>query len=185
MLAIILSLFLSTCLSHQLKAGSWPIPCTTANWAVCTGWDSFDLDNFSHVAANLPTCSGLMSCWSAPYCSLLLTRKWPCYPYHNQLAHLGVNTHSHFHCIGHTLTKQYKIVWIHGKWVKASSKTGEHAFVEGQLAKQMLEVLHTMEIHAMAQWWKYMAKNMIFLIDCDMRGFDENAEVNQWDNHNS
>ena len=48
MLAIILSLFLSTCLTHQLKAGSWSIPCATANSAVCTGWDSFNPDSFSH-----------------------------------------------------------------------------------------------------------------------------------------
>ena len=34
-------------------------------------------------------------------------------------------------------------------------------------------------------WWKYMAKNMIFLIDCDVRGFNKSAEVDQWDNHNS
>ena len=36
MLATNLSLFLSTCLTHQLKACLWSIPCTTANSAVCT-----------------------------------------------------------------------------------------------------------------------------------------------------
>ena len=48
MLAIILSLFLSTCLTHQLKAGAKSISCVTANSAVCTRCDSFNSDNFSH-----------------------------------------------------------------------------------------------------------------------------------------
>ena len=47
-LATILSLFLCTCLTHQLKFGSWSIPCATANSVVCTRWDSFHSDNFSH-----------------------------------------------------------------------------------------------------------------------------------------
>ena len=47
MLATILSLFLSMCLSHQWKAGSWSISCAMANLAVCNGWDSFESDNFS------------------------------------------------------------------------------------------------------------------------------------------
>ena len=45
-LAIILSIFLSMCLTNQLKTVSWSIPCTIANSAVYTGWDSFNLDSF-------------------------------------------------------------------------------------------------------------------------------------------
>ena len=46
MLANFLYLSLRTCLTHQLKTGLWLIPCTTANSTVCTGWDTFNLDNF-------------------------------------------------------------------------------------------------------------------------------------------
>ena len=48
LLAIVLSLYLSACLTHQLTAGSWSITCATANTTVCTGWYSFHSDNSSH-----------------------------------------------------------------------------------------------------------------------------------------
>ena len=48
MLVIIVSLFFSTYLTQQLKAGSSSIPYTAANSAVCTGWNSVNSDNFSH-----------------------------------------------------------------------------------------------------------------------------------------
>ena len=48
MLEITVSHFLSTCITHQLKAGSWSIPCETANSADCSRWNSFNLDNFFH-----------------------------------------------------------------------------------------------------------------------------------------
>ena len=47
-LAIILSLFLSKCLTNQLKAGLWSISCTMANSFVCLGWNFFNSDSFSH-----------------------------------------------------------------------------------------------------------------------------------------
>ena len=84
MLAIILSHFLSTCLTH--KAGSWSIACAMAYSAVCTGWDSINLDSFSHKVE--------------------LIRKWPCYPFDNQLAHLGVSNHPLLNHVGCTLILQ-------------------------------------------------------------------------------
>ena len=44
----ILSCFLRTYLTHQLKACSYSIPCVTANLAVCTGCYSSRSDRFSH-----------------------------------------------------------------------------------------------------------------------------------------
>ena len=76
MFTTILLLFLSICLSHQLKEGSLSILCTMVfllsvlDGILLNQTTSLMRQNYASTDANFPICSGFMGYWSTPYTGL-------------------------------------------------------------------------------------------------------------------